>query len=136
VTFVLDASVTLGWLFPDDQDMYPERILQRLEDEPALVSQVWPLEIANGLLVAGRRGRISSADASLVRARLKDLPIRTDSPSLDAALGPVATLARTHNLTAYDASYLELAMREGVPLATIDERLRTAALASGVPLAE
>ena len=71
-----------------------------------------------------------------MRAILEDLPITADSFSLDVALGSVLTVARTHQLTAYDASYLELAIREGLPLATVDGPLRTAAGRVGVPIAE
>jgi predicted nucleic acid-binding protein len=135
VAFVLDASVTLGWLFPDEQNEFPQTILQRLGYEPAIVSSVWPLEVANGVLVAERRGRVSTADASLVHATLNDLPITVDPLGLDVALGQVLALARNYRLSAYDASYLELAMRDGVPLATIDRNLRAAAVSVGVPLA-
>jgi predicted nucleic acid-binding protein len=136
LTFVLDASVTLGWLLPDEQDPYPQTILQRLAGESAIVSNVWPLEVANGLLVAERRGRVSATDATVVHTRLRELPIIIEPASLDSALRAVFALARTHNLSAYDAAYLELAMREGIALATSDDRLRAAALAAGVLLAE
>jgi predicted nucleic acid-binding protein len=136
LTFVVDASVTLGWCFPDESNPYPQKVLQRLRDNPAIVSSVWPLEIANGLLVAERRGRVTAADLVQAHEILMDLPISADDTSLDAALGPVSTLARRYNLTAYDASYLELAMREGLPLATLDESLRAAAGQAGVELAE
>ncbi|TMB66935.1 MAG: type II toxin-antitoxin system VapC family toxin [Chloroflexi bacterium] len=95
MTFVLDASVTLGWLFPDERNAYPRTILGRLAHAPALVSSVWALEVANGLLVAERLGRVSTADASLVHTILKDLPVGADSVSVDAALGPILTVVRT-----------------------------------------
>jgi predicted nucleic acid-binding protein len=132
VTFVIDASVTLAWALEDEPNDYADRIFRRLPDEPAVVSSVWPLEIANGLLVAERRSRVSSAEASRVHAILEDLPIAIDSLSLDIALGPILALARSEDLSAYDASYLELAMREGFPLATVDDRLRAAAVRVGV----
>jgi predicted nucleic acid-binding protein len=135
VTFVLDASVTLAWALEEAND-YSDRIFGRLSDETAVVPNIWALEVANGLLVAERGGRVTGAEVTRVRGILGDLPITADSASFDLALGPVLILARTHDLTAYDASYLELAMREGHPLVTVDRDLRAAALAAGVPLAE
>jgi predicted nucleic acid-binding protein len=136
VTFVVDASVTLSWHLDDEPNAYSDKILARLAHDPAVVPPVWFLEIANGLLTAERRGRITSAHSSYVHETLSNLPITADELSLDSALGPILSLARSQGLSAYDASYLELAMREGVPLATVDDRLRSAALAAGVPLAE
>lgn len=132
--FVLDASVALAWLFRDEQNAYAHRMLRRLEDEPAVVPAVWILEMANGLLVAERRGRFTAADVTHIYGTLADLPIESSDLTLEQALGPLLDLARVHELSAYDAAYLELAMREGLPLATQDADLRKAATSSGVPL--
>ena len=134
--FVLDASVALAWSFRDEQNAYAHRMLRRLEDDPAVVPVVWMLEVANGLLVAERRGRFTAADVAQVYGTLADLPIEWSDLTLDQALGPVLDLARAHGLSAYDAAYLELAMREGLPLATQDEALRAATQRVGVPLAD
>ena len=134
--FVLDASVALAWSFRDERNAYAHRVLRRLEDDPALVPAVWMLEVANGLLVAERRGRFTAADVAQVYGVLADLPIEWSDLTLDQALGPVLDLARARGLSAYDAAYLELAMREGLPLATQDEALRAAAQRVGVPLVE
>jgi len=121
---------------PDERDDYAYGILDRLSDEPAIVPNIWLLEVANGLLVAERRGRLTVADISQAYGLLADLPITARDLSLAAVLGPVLALTRQENLSTYDASYLELAMREGLPLATMDDALRAAAGRAGVPLAE
>jgi predicted nucleic acid-binding protein len=104
VTFVLDASVTLGWYLPDERNDYANRILRRLAEEAAIVSGIWHIEVANGLLVAERRGRISAADIPRIHSLLSVLPIAPDEPALDSALGPVLVVARTYGLSANDAS--------------------------------
>jgi predicted nucleic acid-binding protein len=136
MSLVVDASITLAWCFRDEQNAYAHRMFRRLEDESAVVPGVWLLEIANGLVIAERRGRLSRAEVAEVRGVLEDLPITWQELTLDVALGPVVDLARAQGLSAYDAAYLELAMREGVPLATQDEALRAAAQRVGVPLVD
>ena len=136
MTFVVDASVTLSWHLDDEPNAYSDKVLGRLAAEPAIVPRIWFLEVANGLLLAERRRRITSAHSAHVHQALANLPITADDLSLDLALGSILSLARSQNLSAYDASYLELAMREGLQLATLDDRLRAAALAAGVSLAE
>ncbi len=134
--FVLDASVALAWSFRDEQNAYAHRMLRRLADDPALVPVVWLLEVANGLLGAERRGRFTTADVANVYGTLADLPIEWSDLTLEQALGPVVDLARAQGLSAYDAAYLELAMREGLPLATLDAALVAAAERVGVPVVE
>jgi len=134
--FVLDASVALAWSFRDERNAYAHRVLRRLEDDPALVPAVWMLEVANGLLVAERRGRFTAADVAQVYGVLADLPIEWSDLTLDQVLGPVLDLARAHELTAYDAAYLELAMREALPLATQDAALQAAAQRVGVSMVD
>ena len=136
MTFVVDASVTLSWYLDDEPNDYADTMLNRLAEDSAVVPSIWFLEVANGLLIAERRGRITQADVARVSETLTGLPISARDQSLDAALGPVLTVARTHDLSAYDAAYLELAMREGLPLASVDESLRRAARVAGVELAE
>ena len=102
--------------------------------DTALVPQHWPLEVANAFLMAMRRGRIRKDKISRFVGDLLALPIRMDSASSDTTFNQVFACAETYRLTVYDAAYLELAMRERIPLATLDDDLRTAARAAGVPL--
>jgi predicted nucleic acid-binding protein len=124
--FVPDASATLTWFFQDETSTWTETLLARLKSgDTAIVPQHWPLEVANAFLAAVRRGRVD----------LLSLPIRIDSTHGEAMLGQVLAYAEQYVLTIYDAACLELALREGVALATLDNDLRKAALAAGVPLA-
>ena len=124
---VLDNSVTMSWCFPDEHDPYAQDVLKALPGTAAAVPTLWPLEAANILLVGERRGRISQADSATFIGLLEGLPIRIDDETSDHAMKASLALARAQNLSVYDAAYLELAMRRGLPLATLDERLKTAA---------
>ncbi len=132
--FVLDCSITMAWCFADEADEYADAVLDLLLGAEALVPAVWPLEVANVLLVAERRERINEAQLARLVELLRSLPVVVDSGTLDRVMGAVLPLAREHKLSAYDASYLELAMREGIPLASRDDRLIEAAYRCGVPL--
>ena len=133
-TFVLDGSVTLVWGFTDENDDYATAILDKMPEFQAYVPNIWPLEVANALLVGERRGRTTPADAAHFLAILGTFPIAVDDETVARAWVETMHLARTHNLSSYDASYLELAMRLGLPLATLDAKLKTAAKAVGVSL--
>lgn len=130
--FVLDASVALAWLFEDEASEYADIVLEHVAKGPAVVPSIWPLEVANGLAVGERRGRLT--DAQVVRAAelTLELPISVRDMLPTTALGSVLELARSLGLSAYDASYLDLARREGLPLATSDERVRAAAERLGI----
>lgn len=130
--FVLDCSVAMAWCFEDESAGYADAVLGALEGAEALVPGLWSLEVANVLLVAERRGRISEAAAARFVELLRGLPISIDGEDAGRALGNVLSLARERSLSSYDAAYLDLAMREGLPLATLDQRLRESALRSGV----
>jgi len=132
--FVVDASVTLAWCFADETSDLADRVLDHLEHDEALAPAIWPLEVANGLRTAERRGRLDLADLSHVRGLLISLPVQVEGVALDAALGEVTEIARRLELTAYDAAYLELAARRGLALATVDDRLRRACERAGVDL--
>ena len=134
--FVLDASLALAWHFEDEASAYADRVLDRLGEDQAVVPSLWALEIANALVVAERRGRLSAADVARAADQFLGMPVSIQEESLQSALGPALALARTHKLSAYDAAYLELAMREGLPIATEDGTLRAAAKKVGVPLVE
>lgn len=108
------------------------RALDRLEESEAYVPSIWSLEVANGLLVAERRKRITASAAAKAMRLLLSLPIVPDPSERSRDFETTWRLARTHGLSAYDAAYLELAIRYGVPLFTLDVRLRTAALAEGI----
>jgi predicted nucleic acid-binding protein len=133
VLLVVDASVALSWCFEDETTETGERALTLLETNEAVVPALWWWEVANVLVVAQRRSRLTEAQASRSLAVLQDLPLRTD----DAAPAPQRwmALAAAHGLSAYDASYLELAERLGATLATTDEALVAAAQRAGVTLA-
>ena len=128
---VVDASVVMAWLFDDEEEPRADSVLELLEENGALVPHLWHLETRNTLLVAERRGRLSEGGIKERMDALKGLPIRTDAdPDLQSAFD----LARAHELSIYDAMYLELAKRESAELATLDRALGRAAVAEGVPL--
>ncbi len=124
--FVVDASVTLAWCFADESSAYADTILDRLEQEEAVVPAIWPLEVANGLRTAERRGRLEAAELPRIRELLGALPVTIEAIELAAALGEVLEAARSLDLTTYDAAYLTLAVRRGLPLATVDDGLKRA----------
>ncbi len=134
--FVLDGSVTMVWGFEDEADEYAEAILERMPDLQAHVPSLWPLEVANALLVGERRCRITSAETARFLAILGAFPITVDDQTVAHAWTDTLHLARAHNLSSYDAAYLELAIRLGLPLAALDGKLKTAAGATGVSLFE
>ena len=131
--FVVDNSVVVAWGLGEG-DRYADAVIDLLTEREAHVPSVWPLEFANVLVVAERRGRLSEADALRLRELVHALPIRVVPDSTARVLSNVVALARKHHLSAYDASYLDLAMREGLPIATLDGSLRRAAGSAGVPL--
>jgi predicted nucleic acid-binding protein len=130
--FVLDTSVTASWFFEDEGGDYSSTVLESLNNAEAFVPSLWSLEIANVLIIAGRRGRCSEAEATRFIELLDDLPITIDEDTAHRAMHTTYQLAREYGLTAYDASYLELAMRLGAPLATMDRQLANAAQKAGV----
>ena len=135
VRLLPDASVTLTWCFEDEGMPWSDALLAkpRAGDE-AMVPAHWPAEVADALLIAVRRGRISREKANRFFLDLLASPIRIDPESSEIVFDQVFKLAEKYSLTVYDAAYLELAIREGLPLATLDNDLRKAARASGVPL--
>jgi predicted nucleic acid-binding protein len=127
---VVDASVTISWYLADEITT-TQSIFQRLRESEAIAPALWWFEIRNALLVNERRGRLDPTQVAAILANLARLPITLDrDPAGDAVLA----LARAHNLTFYDAAYLELALRRAVPLATLDRRLAAAARTAAVRL--
>lgn len=135
--FVIDASATLPWCFSDEATEATNALLTRLKaGDEAIVPAHWPFEVANALLIAARRRRISSEDVQRFLEDLEILPIRVDTIAKNLIRQRVYPLAEQYELTVYDAAYLELAIREGLPLATLDNDLRQASRAAGISLVE
>jgi predicted nucleic acid-binding protein len=135
--FVADASATLPWRFEDEATPWTEALLDRiLQGDEVRVPAHWPLEVANALLIGRRRGRVTSGQISEFIEDLATLPIRLEPPTAPSQWPTILALAEQHRLTAYDAAYLELVQRTGLPLATLDSDLRKAAQAEGVLLVE
>jgi predicted nucleic acid-binding protein len=132
--FVLDGSVVLAWYFADEADAYADAVAASLAGAAALVPNLFHLEIANVLIVGERRKRSTEAQASAFLARLAALPISIDGQTAARAWSDAIALARAHGLSTYDAAYLELAIRESLPLASLDDDLKAAAGAVGVAL--
>jgi len=131
--FVIDNSVVMAWCFKDETSQYADHILDRLEDSTGFVPSIWPLEVSNVLLVAERKKRISEAGSTRFIALLSELPIIVEQEPPERMIKEIFALARKHKLSSYDASYLDLAMRKGLPIATLDKNLLAAAKRSKVP---
>lgn len=133
--FVLDASVALSWCFPGDpteDTPYSRLILAKLAKDDAVVPDIWAFELANIIFVAcNKRKRITQRQIDQYLQRLQALPIRVEHNDLWANVS-LESLARKWNLPAYDAAYLDLALRRRLPLATADDDLRKAAAAVGI----
>lgn len=129
MTFVIDASVTACWLFDDEDHPLATEAMGRLARETARAPAVWWFEVRNALIVAERRRRVQPVSASRYLSLLSGLPIVLDHDPVEHEL---LAIARRHELTVYDAAYLELARRLSAPLATLDGRLARAAAAEGV----
>jgi predicted nucleic acid-binding protein len=134
MSFVVDKSVALAWCFEDEQSAPILSLLDRVVEFGAIAPQLWPLEALNGLLSAERRGRIDRGTRLRLAGLLKALPIIIDDETSGRSWEATATLAAEHQLSVYDATYLELALRRGFALATCDKALILAARVSGVPL--
>jgi predicted nucleic acid-binding protein len=132
---VIDGSAALALVLPDEASEVASAAAEALAQGTALFAPAhWSLEVANGLLMAERRKRISAADAMAALNYLRQLPIVIEEESAERAFAETSGIARRYDLTAYDAAYLELAMRRRASLATLDRPLRKAAAAAGVPL--
>ncbi len=130
--FVLDCSVTMGWCFEDQADADGTALLRGLVEHRAHVPTLWALEVSNVLIAAERRGAFQPAASDAFLRLLAQLPIFIDPSTPLQAGGRTLDLARAHGLSAYDAAYLELALRSGIPLATRDKALQAAAATAGV----
>jgi predicted nucleic acid-binding protein len=131
--FVLDASITVAWCFEDETTPLSERVLDLLSaGSEAFVPALWPLEVANALLVAERRQRTSVAHATTLLQRIATLPISVEAIEPLRAFDQILSLARQARLTEYDAAYAELALRRNLPLASLDDKLVEAARSLGI----
>ncbi len=132
---VVDASIVMAWCFDDERTEFTDEILDLVSaGAEIVVPAIWPLEIANALLTAERRKRISMAQTIVFLGRVARFSISVETMPLSNAFGEILSLARQHDLTEYDAAYAELALHFDLPLATLDAKLRRAAKAAGIRL--
>jgi predicted nucleic acid-binding protein len=129
---VVDASVALSWCFDDEASSKTDELLERVQNAGAIVPSLWHLELGNILLLAERHGRVILGGISARLELLAQLPVTVDTETTGRAWRETLILARSERLTTYDAAYLELAARRGVPLATRDRQLLDAARRIGV----
>ncbi len=134
MSFVLDSSIALSWCFEDERTPATRALLVRVGVAGACAPALWPLEVLNALAMAERRSRIDSERRQRLAGLLHDLPVTIDDETASQARAVASQLAARFRLTVYDAAYLELAQRLNLPLATLDQELRAAAAALGVPL--
>ncbi len=134
MSLILDSSFVLAWAYSDETTPAIEEALERVVIEGAWVPGLWKLEVANVLETGVRRGRTDSAFRDATLADLALLPIQIDGETDQQAWGATLRLAERHRLTLFDAAYLEVAVRRGLPLATLDGELRAAAQLEGVEL--
>jgi predicted nucleic acid-binding protein len=135
VSFVLDNSVTMRWFFGDGKPQelaYAGKVLDAMRQDSALVPMTWGLEVANVIVRAEAKALVTEARSGAFLEMLEGVDIEVDAATFAHALSGTLQLARRYKLSAYDASYLELALRLGVPLATLDEDLQKAAKKAGV----
>ena len=132
--FVVDASMAFAWVLPNQASAEAEALLERIEaGVEAVVPSLWFLEVANGLLVAQRRKRVTAPERMLALVRLSALSLTVDEDAARDVFGRTSTLAEQFGLSVYDAAYLEVALRRNLPLGTRDRALRSAAERSGIP---
>lgn len=134
MSLVLDASLTLAWFFDDERSAQADAVLDIVAARGAIVPALWKLEVANALLAAVRRRRIDRAYLAAALEQLAMLPVAIDAESHRHSWTASLALAEAHGLTLYDATYLELAQRQRLPLASLDRALREAAGSLGQPL--
>jgi predicted nucleic acid-binding protein len=132
---VIDSSAALSWCFEDEASPKSDALFEQVRDHGALVPRLWHLEVANVLIQAEKRGRITAADVVMRLDLIAELPITTDDGTITRAWREILALARAEGLTTYDATYLELAIRRGLPLVTKDAALIAAAGQRGVAIA-
>lgn len=134
MSLVIDASATIARVYPEERTASIQDVFARVADEGAWVPTLWRFEVASVLSQGVRRGRMTIARRDGALADLADLPILEDAETGLHAWSRTIVLADAHRLTVYDATYLELALRLSLSLATLDDDLRNASQQEGVPL--
>ncbi|HEX4785888.1 MAG TPA: type II toxin-antitoxin system VapC family toxin [Candidatus Sulfotelmatobacter sp.] len=132
MSVVLDSSITLAWVYSDETTEAVSQVFDLLIQSGGWVPQLWRLEVGNVLEMGVRRKRHDGDFRDATLADLAQLPIQVDGETDKQAWGATLRLARLHQITTYDAAYLELALRRGLPLASLDKDLRSAARAENV----
>jgi predicted nucleic acid-binding protein len=134
--FVVDNSVVMTWCFQDEVNPYADAVLDSLAGMVAVVPAIWTLEVTNVLLVAERKGRLHEADSIRFLSLLSQLPIVVDRSWPERTMKDLLAIGREHQLSSYDSAYIELAMRQGLPIATLDRKLLAAADKADIPIME
>jgi predicted nucleic acid-binding protein len=134
IALVVDNSVVMSWLFEDEVSAYADHILDQLPEMNLLVPAIWSLEVSNVLLVAEKRGRLSNEDINHFVNLLMQLPIEVVVEDYRRSIPRILALGRANEISAYDAAYLDLAIQNVCPLATLDNKLIEAAKRCGVPM--
>lgn len=133
--FVADASVAIAWIHPAQATAETDAMLERLAvGDSLVVPALWPLEVANAITVLRRRRKLTAEEARVAIAIVRELPAAIDHEAAAVAFTRLVDLASEHELTVYDATYIELALRRRLPLASADARMKQAAVRSGVDL--
>lgn len=130
--FVIESSIVMAWCFQDKATLATNRLLERMVTEAAAVPAWWSLEITDMLALAERKKRITAAQIAQFIALIESFDLEVDDQAPGRAFAQLLPLCRSHELSSYDAAYLDLAMRLQLPLATLDDDLRAAAKALGI----
>jgi len=129
---VIDASVALAWCFPDEANEYADTVLLAVESQSIIVPAIWAVEITNALVVGERRKRIRQPEVRRFVELMNGLSVVEDRQPFSDTVSNVLPLSREYDLSAYDAAYLDVANRHGMPLATLDAALRKACTMAGI----
>jgi predicted nucleic acid-binding protein len=132
--FIVDNSIVMTWCFKDEVNQYADAVLDSLMDATAIVPAIWPLEVVDVLLVAERRNRLHASDSIRFLSLLSQLPILVERAWPERMMKELLALGRENSLSSYDAAYLEIAMRQGLPIATLDGKLLDGAKRVNVPI--
>lgn len=132
--FVLDCSVTMAWCFEDESNAMSDKILASLKESKAMVPSIWPLEVINVLRVGERKKRLSASQSNTFINLLRGLPIEVDMNPIDLPNQSILEISREYSISAYDAAYLELALRKNLPLVSFDKILCEAAKNAGIEI--
>jgi predicted nucleic acid-binding protein len=134
MSIIADISVVLAWLFEEEQTQDALKLLPLIQEQGLLVPPLWWTELENGVLMGERRARKSQDDLSSFLKLVRALPIQTDDTPRHRVSDAIVSLGRQHSLTAYHATYVELALRTSSPLATFDIAIRKCAPALGIKI--